>query len=187
VFCAGAWTDPLVGALGVALKVTRQPLLWVWPRQPDRFRLGAFPCWSIEDDAPGFAGMYYGFPLMSGQLGLKLALHAPGASAHPDTIDREPCAADVASVAPVLEKYLPAARGPVMRARICMYTNSPDGHFILDRLPGHSNVMVAAGFSGHGFKFAPVIGEALADLARNGRSALPIEFLRLQRFNEGEA
>ena len=68
-----------------------------------------------------------------------------------------------------------------MSLRICMYTNSPDHHFILDRHPAHERVTLAAGFSGHGFKFATVIGEALADLATRGRSELPIEFLRLER------
>lgn len=186
VLCAGAWTDSLVNALGISLRVTRQPLLWVWPAEPDPFRIGTFPCWCIEDDAPGATGMYYGFPMMNGQLGLKIALHALGASAQPDALDRNPTAADAALIEPVLEKFLPSARGGVMRAKICMYTNSPDGHFILDRLPGHANVIVAAGFSGHGFKFAPVIGEALADLAQQGRTDLPIAFLGLQRFKEGD-
>ncbi len=182
VFTCGAWTAELVAALGVPLRVTRQALTWLWPQHPERFRMGAFPCWAIEDDAPGFIGMYYGFPMMNGQVGLKIALHAPGALATPDSIDRNPVPDDLASLAPLFDKYLPGARGPVIRQKICMYTNSPDGHFIVDRLPGHDNVVIAAGFSGHGFKFAPVIGEALADLVQLGRSGLPIEFLGTQRF-----
>ena len=130
-------------------------------------------------------GMYYGFPMLPGQLGLKLALHAPGTPAEPDSLDREPRDADRAALTPLLDKYLPAARGSCVRQKICMYTLSPDGHFILDRIPGHSNVFCAAGFSGHGFKFAPVIGEALADLVQHGTSALPIEFLSLRRFDTG--
>jgi sarcosine oxidase len=185
VFTSGAWTTQLVGSLGVPLHVTRQSLLWLWPQQAEKFRLGTFPCWAIEDDVPGFTGMYYGFPMMSGQLGLKIALHAPGAAVSPDRIDRNPSPDDAASIAPLLDKYLPSARGPIMRQKICMYTMSPDGHFIVDRLPGHTNVAIAAGFSGHGFKFAPVIGEALADLVQFGRSDLPIGFLGFQRFNKG--
>jgi sarcosine oxidase len=182
VFTCGAWTPELVAALGVPLRVTRQALFWLWPQRPERFRTGAFPCWSIEDDAPGFVGMYYGFPMMNGQVGLKIALHAPGAEVTPDSIDRNPAREDLTLLAPLFDKYLPSARGPVIRQKICMYTNSPDGHFIVDRLPGHDNVVIAAGFSGHGFKFAPVIGEALADLAQLGRSELPIGFLSTKRF-----
>jgi sarcosine oxidase len=187
VFTCGAWTAQLVAGLGVPLRVTRQALLWFWPRHPEQFRLGAFPCWALEDDTPGFVGVYYGFPLMNGQLGLKIALHAPGETALPDQVDRDPRDHDVAALAPLLDKYLPGARGPVTRQKICMYTMSPDGHFIVDRLPGHTNVVIAAGFSGHGFKFAPVIGEALADLVQFGRTDLPIGFLGLQRFDAGAA
>jgi sarcosine oxidase len=185
VFTSGAWSGQLLSELGVALAVTRQPLLWLWPAQPEPFRMGKLPVWGIEDDTPGFVGMYYGFPMLPGQLGLKIALHAPGTDASPDSLDREPRAADLASIAPLLEKYLPGARGPCLRQKSCMYTSSPDGHFIVDRVPGHDNVVCAAGFSGHGFKFAPVIGEALADLVHHGRSALPIEFLSLRRFDQG--
>jgi sarcosine oxidase len=188
VLTAGAWTPQLVMHLGVPLQVTRQVLSWIWPEHTgsERFRLGSFPCWGIEDDAPGFTGMYYGFPMMRDQLGLKIALHAPGAIVNLQRIDRTPHPQDAESIAPLFGKYLPSARGPVMRQKICLYTMSPDGHFIVDRLPGYDNVVIAAGFSGHGFKFAPVIGEALADLAQYGRSELPIEFLGLKRFGTGE-
>jgi sarcosine oxidase len=183
VLTCGAWTGQLATALRVPLRVTRQALLWLWPQHPEQFRIGTFPCWAIEDDVPGFTGMYYGFPMMNGQLGLKIALHAPGVVVSPDLIDRSPAPDDLTSIAPLLDKFLPSARGPVTRQKICMYTNSPDGHFIVDRLPGHDNVVIAAGFSGHGFKFAPVIGEALADLVQFGRSDLPIGFLGVDRFD----
>jgi sarcosine oxidase len=182
VFTCGAWSSQLVADLGIPLRVTRQALLWLWPANPEQFRIGTFPCWAIEDDVPGFAGMYYGFPMMNGQLGLKIALHAPGVVVSPDLIDRNPAPDDLTALDPLFDKFLPSARGPVTRQKICMYTNSPDGHFIVDRLPGHTNVVIAAGFSGHGFKFAPVIGEALADLVQFGRSDLPIGFLGMNRF-----
>jgi sarcosine oxidase len=79
---------------------------------------------------------------------------------------------------------MPAADGPLLSMRICLYTNSPDGHFIVDRHPVHERVTIACGFSGHGFKFAPVIGQALADLAVDGGTALPIGFLGLKRFGK---
>ena len=78
VITAGAWTGDLVGDLGVELTVTRQVVGWVWPKAPERFALGRFPCWAIEDDAPGFAGIYYGFPMTAEVPGLKVAHHAPG-------------------------------------------------------------------------------------------------------------
>jgi sarcosine oxidase len=181
VLTAGAWTSALVRDLGIPLTVTRQVLGWVWPRDPDRFALGRFPCFAIEDDAPGFQGIYYGFPLMTGVPlevpGLKIAHHAPGPVAHPDALDRTTTAADEGDFRPALSKYLPDADGPLLSMRVCMYTMSPDQHFVIDRHPVHANVTIGCGFSGHGFKLAPTMGEALADLAMHGRSELPIGFL----------
>ena len=74
------------------------------------------------------------------------------------------------------------AVGPLTDMRICLYTNTPDKHFIIDQHPGHDRVFVATGFSGHGFKFQPVIGDILADLAISGTTELPIEFLGMHRF-----
>lgn len=186
VFTAGAWTGPLVRQLGIPLTVTRQVVGWVWPRTPERFALGRFPCWAIEDDAPGFQGIYYGFPLMSGvpmeSPGIKVAHHAPGPATHPDAVDRATTTADEGDFRPALAKYLPDADGPLLSMRVCMYTMSPDQHFVIDRHPVHANVTIGCGFSGHGFKLAPAMGEALADLAMHGRSDLPIGFLGRARF-----
>jgi len=185
VITAGAWTSGLVRDLGVELTVTRQVLGWVWPKTPERFALGRFTCWAIEDDAPGFQGIYYGFPMTPEVPGLKLAHHAPGPRADPDALDRMPTAADEEDFRPALRAYLPDADGPLLAMRVCMYTLSPDQHFVVDRHPAHSRVTVACGFSGHGFKFAPVVGRALADLATEGSSALPIGFLGRDRFERG--
>jgi sarcosine oxidase len=114
--------------------------------------------------------------------GLKLALHGDLRRTDPDHVDRTVQPADEATFRPCLERYMPAANGPVLAMRTCLYENSPDEHFILGLHPAHDRVVVAAGFSGHGFKFASVIGEALADLALDGRSLLPIDFLGLERF-----
>ena len=185
VITVGAWTSGLVRDLGVELTVTRQVLGWVWPKTPERFALGRFTCWAIEDDAPGFQGIYYGFPMTPEVPGLKLAHHAPGPRADPDALDRMPTAADEEDFRPALRAYLPDADGPLLAMRVCMYTLSPDQHFVVDRHPAHSRVTVACGFSGHGFKFAPVVGRALADLATEGSSALPIGFLGRDRFERG--
>lgn len=187
VFTAGAWSGSLLAGLQVPLRVTRQVVGWVWPPDPAPFELGRLPCWAIEDDAAGFAGIYYGFPLLpagryGGERGLKVGHHAPGPGVDPDALDRDASAADEDDFRPALVRYLPDAQGETTALRVCMYTMTPDGHFVLDRHPEHPAVTIACGFSGHGFKFAPVIGEALADLALDGRSELPIGFLGLRRF-----
>ena len=179
IFCGGAWSGKLLADLGVKLVVTRQVLGWVQPKRRDYFLLGVMPVWAT-DNSDGT--IYYGFPLTPDNPGLKVALHGPGPVDDPDTIVREPRKEDEESFRPVLRSILPDADGPLISMRICMYTNSPDSHFIVDRHPGHPAVTVACGFSGHGFKFASVIGEALADLATKGTSELPIGFLGLKRF-----
>jgi sarcosine oxidase len=179
IFCGGAWSTKLVADLGVKLTVTRQVLGWLWPRNPEPFALGRHPVWGIEQADGSLA---YGFPMMSDNPGLKMARHAPGTPADPDTIAREPVAGDEQEVTGIAQRYLPDGLGPVLALRICMYTNSPDGHFILDRHPRHENVLLACGFSGHGFKFASVIGEVLADLAMDGRTNMPVQFLGMSRF-----
>jgi sarcosine oxidase len=123
----------------------------------------------------------YGFPLAPGRVGLKLALHEPGEPVDPDAVPRDLRPAERERLLGVLAAHIPDGLGPVLSHATCIYTNSPDGHFVIDRCPGSARTFFAAGFSGHGFKFAPIIGEALADLALNGRTDLPIGFLGLAR------
>ncbi|MDB5328334.1 MAG: N-methyl-L-tryptophan oxidase, partial [Phycisphaerales bacterium] len=99
-----------------------------------------------------------------------------------ETLDRDPRPTDEAAVRWFLRNHMPAADGPLLSMRICMYTNTPDHDFIIDRHPGHPNVTIACGFSGHGFKCASAIGEALAELATVGRTTLAMDFLSLKRF-----
>jgi glycine/D-amino acid oxidase-like deaminating enzyme len=115
---------------------------------------------------------------------LKVAHHFKGRPTTADSIDRLPGPEDEQDFRPAIERHLPDANGPLLSMQICMYTNSPDSHFIVDRHPAHErgNVIIACGFSGHGFKFASVIGEVLAELALDGRTRHPIEFLGLKRF-----
>ncbi len=182
VLTAGSWSAGLLAELGLSLEVTRQPLFWVQPRQPERFALGRFPCWAVE--RPDRPGLYYGFPAlpaaMAAQLGVKLAHHAPGEPADPDAprlpVEPEELRRLLEAVAP----FVPALAGPMTGSRVCLYTLSADGHFLVDRHPEHANVAFGCGFSGHGFKFAPVVGEVLADLALHGATSLPVDFLRLR-------
>jgi sarcosine oxidase len=179
IFCGGAWSGNLLRDLGVPLIVTRQVLGWVWPRDPAPFAMGKLPIWMIDRPA---GGTYYGFPMITLSPGLKVALHHPAQPVDPDHVERNVLPGDEETFRPCLREFLPSADGPLLALRVCLYTNSPDGHFILDHHPQHERVVLAAGFSGHGFKFATVIGEALADLAQSSRTKLPVDFLGLRRF-----
>jgi sarcosine oxidase len=179
IFSGGAWSGQLVRDLGVELTVTRQVLGWVWPRSSKLFQSGTLPVWMI-DRLDGT--VYYGFPMITHSPGLKLALHAPLRTTDPNRVAREISAEDEETFRECLRRFIPEGNGPTLAIRTCLYTNSPDGHFIVDRHPQHARVLIAAGFSGHGFKFASVIGEVLAELAHTGKTNLPIGFLRLERF-----
>ncbi len=178
VVCAGPWSSRILGEIGVELPVTRQIAIWVQPPEAELFTLGTLPIWAI--DRPK-GGMYYGFPILDDTPGFKLAVHYPGEPADPDSIDRVAQPDESNELREMLGRFIPGADGPLLEASVCMYTNTPDAHFIVDHHPQHANVTIAAGFSGHGFKFASAIGEALADLALDGRTGLPIGFLGLER------
>lgn len=180
VLTAGAWAPLWSAGLPFALKVTRQTWGWFWPKVLAPFALGTLPTWFIESEP---ASGYYGFPMMPEQPGLKLALHQPGTETTAESVDRRiDLAGDEAPLRRCLEGHLPEGNGHLLALRTCLYTNSPDGHFIIDRHPTSANVTIACGFSGHGFKFAPVVGEILADLALLGRTDHPIDFLSMDRF-----
>ncbi len=179
IFTGGAWSDRLITGLGIPLKVTRQVLAWVWPKNPDIFQSGRLPVWMIDH---GTGGQHYGFPMVKEIPGFKLAYHSLGTPTDPDKVLRDPQPGDEETFRPLLQQMIPDADGPTLAIRTCIYTNSPDGHFILDNHPTASNVSIACGFSGHGFKFASVIGEIMADLATQGKTPLPAQFLGLKRF-----
>jgi sarcosine oxidase len=192
IICAGAWTGKIIPSIPATLKVTKQIVGWMKPRPNgssgraknwNDFSLGNFPCWFLRDDD---GNMFYGFPILpardfGGPVGLKLALHKRGVEVDPDNVDRNIQQADEEILSNILKKYMPDAAGNALTLKSCLYNNSEDEDFIIDHLPGYdSKVTIASGFSGHGFKFASVIGEILADLAVKGETDLPIEFLRLR-------
>lgn len=187
ILSGGSWMKSLVPALVGKLKVTRQTLAWISPKDPDSFALGNFPCWFIEDPE---LGMFYGFPVLpfekfGGPIGLKIASHRPGEIVDPERVERKTLVEEENSVKKILHKYFHGAGDEIISLKTCLYTYSPDENFIIDLLPGtDGRVVIAAGFSGHGFKFVPVVGEALADLAVRGKSSLPIDFLTLKRFSD---
>ena len=183
VFAAGAWSIGLLDEVGVDLTVTRQTMAWFSPAHPEQFAVGTFPCWAIDPVPRGqHRGLLYGFPVTADRPGFKIAHHWPAEPCDPDRVDRDPRPDDEEPLREALGRYVPSACGPLLSLCICLYTNTSDGHFVIDLHPNHERVVVAAGFSGHGFKFVSVVGEVLADLAAEGRTDLPVEFLGLSRF-----
>jgi len=179
IFTAGAWTGRLVRDLTVPLTVTRQTLVWLWPAATEPFEPANCPVWLIEIEPD--TG-YYGMPLLQHPPGIKMALHRAGETVDPDHVCREVSEDELRPLLDFAAKYLPDASGPVLSSQVCLYTHSPDSHFIIDRHPGYPQVFLACGFSGHGFKFCGVVGEALADFALIGRTELPVHFLHAGRF-----
>ncbi len=180
IITAGAWTTSLLPELPLPLQATRQVLLWVRPSQLELFRTGWFPVFMIESEH----GIHYGLPLHGDDL-LKLAKHHhQSETVDPETYDRDVTEADEALVLQPLLRYLPAARGPVVTSRTCLYTMAPDGDFVIDRVPGRPNIVVASPCSGHGYKFAPAIGQALVELAFSGRTGLDLSQFRIGRFTQ---
>jgi sarcosine oxidase len=177
VLTAGAWTPELLGDIGVRLQAQRRVNVHFEPRTPERFAVGALPVFNLVVPE----GQYYGFPSMPGA-GLKLGRHDGDAPCTPRTIDRVVTDREAAEMRAVLDAYLPGAAGAELRRVTCLYTMSPDGHFILDHHPALSQVALFAGCSGHAFKFAPVVGEVLADLSLDGRTDLDVAFLAAERF-----
>jgi sarcosine oxidase len=173
VVTTGAWSGPLLADLGVRLSIHRNVVLWLRANPGHEHA----PCFGF--DLP--SGFFYGFPQLDAR-GVKLAHHHPGPPTLPDAVDRSLQPEDAAPVLDCARAVLPLLHPEVTDHASCLYEMSPDEHFLLDRHPHLPQVSLGAGFSGHGFKFAPVVGEVLADLALHGTTAWPAQFLGLQRF-----
>jgi sarcosine oxidase len=153
-------------------------LAWLQPTRPDRFRPAAFPVFNLEVEE----GRFYGFPSFLIP-GFKFGkYHHRGEQVDPDTVNRNPEPEDEELLRAFARRYFPEGEGPTLMLKACMFTNTPDHHFILDRHPAHPEISIAAGFSGHGYKFCSVIGEVMADLVQDERGRHDIEFFRLGRF-----
>jgi sarcosine oxidase len=180
VICAGAWGAKLVPELAALAVPERQVLGWLQPLTPALFRMPAFPVFNIAVEE----GHYYGFPIY-GIPGFKVGrYHHLQQHVDPDHMDRDVHPDDEAVLRRFTERYFPQGAGPTMSLKTCLFTNTPDEHFILDRHPHLPQVCIAAGFSGHGFKFCSVVGEIMADLAQTGDSHHDLELFRLGRFQE---
>ena len=178
VITSGAWAGPLVPSLDHLLAPERQVLGWFQPLRPELFAPNAFPVVIGEFEE----GKYYMSPVF-GVPGFKIGkFHHLNEATTAEGLDRECRDEDEAVLRQAVARYFPDANGPAMSLRACMFTNTPDEHFLIDALPGVPNVYVAAGFSGHGFKFSSVVGEILADLSTRGETAHDISLFRLGRF-----
>lgn len=182
VITAGAWASRCVTDLGVSLRVLRKFVAW-FPIHSGEYRVSqGIPTYYFEQPH----GTFYGFPSLDSQT-IKVAEHSGGQLAtDPMFVDRERHPSDTERLNEFVATHLPGIHAEAVRHSVCLYTVSPDQHFVVDLHPHWSNVAVACGFSGHGFKFTPVIGEVLADLVQHGRTSLPIEFIGLSRFRPDE-
>lgn len=185
VITAGAWTKKIVPVLKPDIQVTQQVVAWVKPKNIDKFKLGSFPCWLIQDPKKG---SFYGFPILPSSTygqpeGLKIAHHFPGEPVDPDRPDNAINTERIEDIKFMLQKYFDEAEAEIVELKTCLYASTTDEDFIIDFLPdSNKKVVIACGFSGHGFKFAPVVGEILADMSIKGNTDLPINFLKLDRF-----
>ena len=180
VLCPGPWAAGLLHLPHVPLTVLRKSLFWYTPPSSDQLRHGlpALPCFACDTTA----GFFYGFPALDDR-GLKVANHSGGTVvADPLTVNRAIEPDERRDVETFLDAHLPRLGRRLTTHATCLYTMSPDHHFLLGLHPEHPQVALAAGFSGHGFKFASVVGEILADLATTGRTPHPIAFLSPGRF-----
>ena len=179
VLALGPWFQETLESLGVPIRVQRNVQAWFSPAS-DAYDASRFPAFLLN--RRGLAAPLYGFPDFGD--GVKAAYHGLGDLTDAEHVDREVnVARDVEPIAQELERWMPGAAESLREAKPCMYTLTPDGNFVIDRHPKHAGVILCGGFSGHGFKFAPVIGEIGAELALDGGSRHGIEFLSLRRFN----
>lgn len=183
ILSTGAWIADHVPALAGLAVPERQVLGWFRPKVPAHFTPDRFPVSIVETRF----GSCYQFPVF-GVPGFKIGLYNHLKEQGPaDSLSREPTPRDEAALRAVMGEAFPDADGPVMALRTCLFTNTPDEHFVIDTLPGHPQVIVASPCSGHGFKFASVIGEILADMAEGVAQRNDLGLFRLDRFAAGAA
>jgi sarcosine oxidase len=177
VITAGPWAGEVLAELVLPLTNWRVVSVQFESTRPELFRVERCPqyFWAVPE------GIFGGFPWLPGE-GLKIGRHDAGEACTPGNVRRQVDRSEVEALRAVLDRYMPGAAGTVRGVSTCLYTNTPDRHFIVDRHPTHPQVLYACGFSGHGFKFASVMGETLADLALDGATHHPIGFLSAARF-----
>lgn len=175
IVCAGAWTNKLLQPFNLPLSPIRKTFAW-FEAEEGLYGEENFPAFAVElSDA-----CYYGFPSIDGA-GYKIGRHDGGETIDPDDKLREFDESDTADLQQFINTYMPQV-GSLKEGKVCKYTMTPDEHFIIDFLPEQSNVIVASGFSGHGFKFASAVGEMLAQMVTDGKPQLSNGLFKLNRF-----
>jgi sarcosine oxidase len=178
VVTAGAWVGKTVPELAPVFKPQRQVLIWTQPTVPASFALGSFPVFIL--DSP--EGLFYGFPVF-GIPGFKIGrYHHRDETIDPDVFDRDAFTTrDEEVLRAGISRYFPDANGPTLSLASCIFTNTADEHFVIDRLPGAPPVLVVSPCSGHGYKFTSVMGEIVADLVLDGGSRFDLSMFLLDR------
>jgi sarcosine oxidase len=175
----GAWLRRLVPELALPLTVERQVQFWFEPAaRAEYFNVNRCPIYLWEYRPDRF---FYGFPDLGE--GVKVGRHHEGEITDPETVRREVAAEEVEGMRALLRRFIPDVDGPLRATSVCLYTNTPDSHFLIDVHPAHPQVVMASPCSGHGFKFSSVIGEILAGLLTEGRTAFDLNCFRLSRFS----
>jgi sarcosine oxidase len=177
VLTVGPWAGKIVRPLQPLLTVERQVVMWLMPKRPELFVPERFPVFYLHGDE----GSFYGFPLF-GDLGFKIGrYHHLRQIVDPDRVDRACHAEDELVLRQAVHRYFPDADGRATSHKACLFTNTSDEHFIIDTLSDTPRVVIAAGFSGHGYKFCSVVGEILADLALEGHTRHDISLFARER------
>jgi sarcosine oxidase len=178
VISAGAWLSKLVPGLQDIARPERQVLGWFQPHRPELFLPDRLPVFNMVVDE----GHFYGLPVFD-QPGFKVGkYHHLAEPIDPDNEDIEGKPRDEKVLRDFVERYFPQAGGPTLSMRRCIFTNTPDGHFIMDFHPEFPQVAIASPCSGHGFKFCSVVGEIMAELVQEGKTRHEISMFRLKRF-----
>ena len=178
LLASGAWTAELLQELALPLTIERQVLFWFEPlRAPENFTPQKCPIFICEYEPGRF---FYGLPDTGD--GVKVACHHEGEKASPERLRRDVDENEVRQMRQILERFLPAANGRLRSAAVCMYTNTPDEHFLFDQHPHHPQVWIASACSGHGFKFSPVLGEIAAACLQGAGTPFDLSLFKLSRF-----
>jgi sarcosine oxidase len=177
LLAAGPWIGSLVPDLALPFSVERQVLYWFEPRSTSAaFRPANCPIYIWEYEQGRY---FYGFPDLGN--GVKVALHHQGAESQPDKVCRDVDDAEIQSMRGLLSRFMPAAEGRLLATTVCLYTNTPDEHFILDKHPLYRQVVVASPCSGHGFKFSSVVGEIASMLLHDQSPSLDLSLFKIDR------
>jgi sarcosine oxidase len=178
VLSSGAWMSGLLPELRLPLTVERQVLYWFKPASHlDLFRPNQLPIFIRQYAQDRF---FYGFPDLGD--GVKVAFHHQGGRVDPNALSQDVEPIEIDEMRRVLSDFLPAANGELQSTAVCMYTNTPDEHFILDCHPKFPQVIVASPCSGHGFKFSPVIGETIATMIEGTQPRFDPGLFKIARF-----